>query len=48
MTVVSVKFLKLLVIHVIVLKRRIKKKFNAVLKLKIKLNSYNVSLFKFF
>lgn len=46
MTVVSVRFLKFLVIHIIVLKRRFRKKFNAVLK--IKLNSYNVCSFNFF
>lgn len=47
MTVDLVKFLKLLIIYVTVFKSRIRWKFNAVLKLKIKLNSYNVHSLNF-
>lgn len=45
MTVALVKFLKLLIIYVTVFNSRIRRKFNAVLK--IKLNSYNVHSLNF-
>lgn len=45
MTVVLVKFLKLLIIYVTVFNSRIRWKFNSVLK--IKLNSYNVHSLNF-